>query len=35
MYLDDPVNWINGLDSLTDAEKQQILSGNASTLLGL
>jgi aminocarboxymuconate-semialdehyde decarboxylase len=35
MYLDDPVNWINGLDSLTDAEKQQILSGNASALLGL
>jgi aminocarboxymuconate-semialdehyde decarboxylase len=35
MFLEDPVEWINSLDSLSDAEKQQILSGNATAMLGL
>ena len=35
MFLEDPVNWINSLDSLTDSEKQQILSDNATAMLGL
>jgi predicted TIM-barrel fold metal-dependent hydrolase len=35
MFLDDPVNWLNGLDELTTSEKQAILSTNASRFLGL
>ena len=35
MFLEDPVNWINSLSSLSDSEKQQILSGNAMSMLGL
>ena len=35
MFLEDPVKWINSLTSLSDSEKQQILSGNASAMLGL
>ena len=35
MYLIDPVNWVNGLEELTDAEKESILSKNAMALLGL
>lgn len=35
MYLIDSVSWINELESLTAAEKQAILTGNATVLLGL
>jgi aminocarboxymuconate-semialdehyde decarboxylase len=35
MFLDDPVNWINGLGSLSDAEKRAILEDNPARLLGL
>ena len=35
MFLQDPVNWINGLESLTAAEKKAILEENATRLLGL
>ncbi|MPZ60954.1 MAG: amidohydrolase family protein [Propionibacteriales bacterium] len=35
MFLKDPVRWVNGLDVLTDAEKQAILSDNAAALLDL
>jgi predicted TIM-barrel fold metal-dependent hydrolase len=35
MFLDDPVNWLNGLDELPTSEKQAILSTNASRFLGL
>jgi len=35
MFLDDPVNWINGLGSLTDSEKKAILEKNPERLLGL
>ena len=35
MFLDDPVRWINGLDSFTTDEKKAILEDNASRLLGL
>ena len=35
MFLDDPVNWINGLDSLTSAEKRAILEDNPARLLGI
>jgi predicted TIM-barrel fold metal-dependent hydrolase len=35
MSLDDPVNWINGLGSLTVDEKKAILEDNAARLLGL
>jgi aminocarboxymuconate-semialdehyde decarboxylase len=35
MFLDDPVNWINGLASLSDAEKKAILEDNPARLLGL
>jgi aminocarboxymuconate-semialdehyde decarboxylase len=35
MFLDDPVNWINGLTSLTDGEKKAILEDNSARLLGL
>jgi aminocarboxymuconate-semialdehyde decarboxylase len=35
MFLDDPVNWINGLSSLTLAEKTAILEENPARLLGL
>jgi aminocarboxymuconate-semialdehyde decarboxylase len=35
MSLDDPVNWINGLGSLTVEEKKAILEDNAARLLGL
>ncbi len=35
MFLDDPVNWINGLGSLTADEKKAILEDNAARLLGL
>jgi predicted TIM-barrel fold metal-dependent hydrolase len=35
MFLDDPVNWINGLGSLTDAEKKAILEDNPARLLGI
>lgn len=35
MTLQDSVNWVRGMTSLTDAEKDAILSGNATALLGL
>jgi aminocarboxymuconate-semialdehyde decarboxylase len=35
MILDDAVNWINGLQSLTQAEKTAILAENPTRLLGL
>ena len=35
MFLDDPVNWINGLPSLTAQEKKAILEDNPARLLGL
>ena len=35
MFLDDPVNWINGLGSLTPAEKKAILEDNPARLLGV
>ena len=35
MILDDAVNWINGLPSLTAEEKDAILSQNPARLLGL
>lgn len=35
MFLTDPVNWINGLDSLSAEEKKAILEDNATQLLGL
>jgi aminocarboxymuconate-semialdehyde decarboxylase len=35
MILDDAVNWVNGLESFTAAEREAILSGNATRLLGL
>jgi aminocarboxymuconate-semialdehyde decarboxylase len=34
MILDDAVNWINGLDSLTADQKESILSRNPARLLG-
>lgn len=35
MFLDDPVRWINGLKSITAAEKKAILEDNAAQLLGI
>jgi aminocarboxymuconate-semialdehyde decarboxylase len=35
MQIIDPVNWINGLQSLTAAEKQAILWDNPARMLGL
>jgi aminocarboxymuconate-semialdehyde decarboxylase len=35
MFLDDPVNWINGLGSLTSEEKKAILEDNPARLLGI
>lgn len=35
MFLDDPVNWINGLGSLSAGEKKAILEENPARLLGL
>ena len=35
MILDDAVNWINSLESLTASEKDAILSANPTRLLGL
>ena len=35
MFLDDPVNWINGLGSLTAEEKAAILEHNPARLLGI
>ncbi len=35
MFLDDPVNWINGLASLSADEKKAILEDNPARLLGL
>lgn len=35
MALPDAVNWVRGLPELADDEKEMILSGNASRLLGL
>ena len=35
MFLDDPVNWINSLDSLGPVEKVAILEKNPARLLGL
>jgi aminocarboxymuconate-semialdehyde decarboxylase len=35
MFLEDPVRWVNGLDSFSDTEKQQILADNATAMLGL
>ncbi|HWL49426.1 MAG TPA: amidohydrolase family protein [Acidimicrobiia bacterium] len=35
MFLDDPVNWINGLGSLTPEEKKAILEDNPARLLGI
>jgi hypothetical protein len=34
MFLDDPVNWINGLVSLTDVEKKAILEDNPAGCWG-
>ena len=33
MFLYDPVNWVRGLDELTDEEKESILVGNSNELL--
>ena len=35
MAIDDPVNWVRGLQKLTDDEKDAILGGNVSGLLEL
>jgi aminocarboxymuconate-semialdehyde decarboxylase len=35
MIIDDAVNWINGLGSLDESEKQAILSRNPAALIGL
>lgn len=35
MFLKDPVNWVNGLPELDDAEKEAILTKNPAILLGL
>jgi aminocarboxymuconate-semialdehyde decarboxylase len=35
MLLKDAVGWLQGLDSITDSEKEAILSKNATALLGL
>jgi predicted TIM-barrel fold metal-dependent hydrolase len=35
MIVIDAVNWINSLESLTAAEKEAILVGNPSRLLGI
>lgn len=35
MFLNDPVNWLNGLEELTASEKEAILSTNAARFLGL
>ena len=35
MVLLDAVNWIRGLPELTQDEKEAILSGNSSALLGI
>jgi aminocarboxymuconate-semialdehyde decarboxylase len=35
MILDDAVRWIRGLESLTETEKENILSVNPGRLLGL
>ena len=35
MFLEDPVNWINGLESLSESEKKAILETNPTRLLGL
>jgi aminocarboxymuconate-semialdehyde decarboxylase len=35
MFLQDAVNWINGMESLTADEKEAVLSGNVSKMLGL
>ncbi len=35
MVLHDAVNWVRGLPELRDDEKEAILSGNATGLLGL
>ena len=35
MFLQDPVRWINSLQSLSEAEKKAILEDNPSRLLGL
>jgi aminocarboxymuconate-semialdehyde decarboxylase len=34
MILDNAVSWIRGLDAVSEAEAEQILSGTAATLLG-
>jgi hypothetical protein len=34
MFLHDPVNWVNGLAELTEAEKTAILSANPERVLG-
>lgn len=34
MFLDDPVTWVTNLQELTDTEKDAVLSGNATALLG-
>jgi aminocarboxymuconate-semialdehyde decarboxylase len=35
MFLEDPVNWINGLEALSESEKKAILETNPTRLLGL
>lgn len=35
MFLHDPVRWVRGLPELEEAEREAILSGNATRLLGL
>lgn len=35
MFLDDPVNWVRGLDELSETEKEAILVDNSNKLLGL
>lgn len=35
MFLHDPVNWLRGLDELSETEKEAILVANSNQLLGL
>lgn len=35
MVIEDSVNWVRGLESLTDNEKEAILSGNTARMLGM
>jgi hypothetical protein len=35
MEIADAVNWVNGLESLTENEKEAILSKNPAQMLGI